>query len=84
MTAGERENNRHINKSIFPAFREIERSCFAEQFPHETVRCERALALMKSCAGDGEHACDAQKYYDALFKTGFDLPPFYEPGYWPK
>jgi len=83
FTAGERENNRHINKAIFPAFRSIEKSCLSEQFPNETVRCQGALALLKRCTSQ-DNRCAADEYYDKLSSFGFELPPFYEPGYKPR
>lgn len=82
-TADERENNRHINPEIFPAFRAIEDQCMAERFPHETVRCKQALRLMQQCTG-AEHRCSATDYYASLMDMGFDLPPLYQPGYRPR
>jgi hypothetical protein len=79
----ERENNRHVNSAIFSAFDAIENRCLQEQFPHETVRCQTALQLMKRCFGPD--SCPvAIEYYDELVAAGFKLPPFYESGYVPK
>jgi len=76
----ERENNRHINQTIYPAFRAIESECMAES--NRTVRCQRVLDLLESCWGPDP--CSAQEYYEALIAEGFQLPAFYEPGYQPK
>lgn len=81
--ADERENNRHINPAIYPAFREIENRCLKESFPHESVRCQTALKLLRDCANSSD-SCPAENYYESLAAAGFDLPPFYEPGYKPK
>lgn len=81
--ADERENNRHINPSIFEAFRGIEDRCAAEQFPNQTVRCQEAIELIRSCSAL-ELGCSANEYYDSLLRLGFHLPPFYEQGYRPK
>lgn len=84
-STGDRENNRHINKAIYPAFRSIENHCLTQTFPHETVRCQKALALMNRCTNiEYDNLCSANEYYDTLFDAGFDLPSFYESGYKPK
>ena len=80
-----RENNRHMNRDIFPVFRAIEAQCTAEMGgPTETVRCARALDVMKSCYRDAPDVCSAERYYEELERAGFDLPPFYESGYTPR
>lgn len=83
LSSDERENNEHINQAIFPAFRSIENSCLAERFPRQTVRCSSALELMLRC-GRQQDGCTAREYYEQLHRAGFDLPPFYEPGYVPR
>ena len=82
-TEDERENNRHINKAIYPAFRTVEAQCLSERFPHETVRCKGVLKLLEQCTGT-DSSCSASEYYSRLMELGFDLPPFYEPGHKPK
>ena len=82
LYGNERENNKHINPTIFPAFRAIESKCLSESFPHETVRCQKVLKLLGQCAS--EAGCTANEYYEELTRAGFTLPSFYEPGYVPK
>ena len=79
----ERENNRHINPNIYPAFRAIEQSCVKESFPNQTVRCQQVLRMMVQCHNNVDE-CSAEEYYELLNRLGFRLPPFYEPGYFPK
>lgn len=81
--ADQRENNRHLNPAIFQAFRAIESACLRETYPHETVRCVRALEYLQAC-GSAEFGCTASEMYDKYADAGFDLPPYYEPGYTPR
>lgn len=80
----ERENNRHVNREAFAAFRTIEAACLDEPIQHTTVRCERVHEAMQSCFRDPSAPCGADEYYGDLKKAGFDLPPFYEAGYIPQ
>lgn len=82
-SADELENNRHINPSIFWAFRVIEDRCAAERFPNQTVRCQEAIELIRSC-GTLEMGCSAKEHHASLLRLGFHLPPLYEQGYQPK
>ncbi len=75
------------NPAIYPAFKAVDRRCVAEQFPHETVRCQGALELSKSCDNASQqtgYECTAKEYYCTLVKLGFDMPPYWtvnpEPG----
>ena len=81
-TVDDRENNKHVNEDIFAAFRAIEQQCLEEQFPHETVRCQKVLAFFEGCLRSDW--CSAAETYDAYYTAGFDLPSFYIEGYVPK
>jgi hypothetical protein len=81
--SGGRENAKHVNPAIFQAFRRWEQRCLQERWPNETVRCRGLLSYMRSCE-HVEFGCSASDYYDHLWDIGFDLPPYYEPGYEPK
>jgi len=86
-TLNERENNRHINPDIFPAFRAIEQSCLQESSPNQTVRCPQVLRRENECHDrsiQNVEPCSAEEYYNFLTWLEFRLPPFYEPGYTPK
>jgi len=88
-TLKERDRNSHVNELIYPAFRKIEDYCQGYVFEEyvsqsELKRCEAVIEKKRRCdATDPTFTCSAEEYYDFLLNLGFDLPPFYEPGYSP-
>jgi len=82
--SGSLENNKHVNPPIFQAFCYWEGRCLAERWPYETVRCQGLLNRMDTCGRSDYGSCTTSEYYDLLWDLGFDLPPYYEPGYKPK
>lgn len=83
----ERERNSHINKSIYPTFRAIEVYCSEYVLQDrisqdELKKCKSILDKEASCS-EPNYECSAEEYYNYLKDAGFELPPFYEPGYTP-
>ncbi|HUV58823.1 MAG TPA: hypothetical protein VMW09_01775 [Desulfatiglandales bacterium] len=71
-----RENNAHINKEIYTAFREIEHNCVSQPYFDRSKRCQIVLDMLNGCI-DSPEPCSADEYYKVLKRIGFDLPSFY-------
>ena len=75
----QKDRNAAFNPAVVSAFHAVERRCFAEQWPNQTVRCQGALSEIEACAS-AQESCEAKQTYCVLEKLGFDLPSFYKPG----
>ncbi|MBW1938758.1 MAG: hypothetical protein JRI67_08365 [Deltaproteobacteria bacterium] len=74
------ENNKNINKEIYSAFRKVEQYCMSYNEVDIPKKCELVLQLCETCS-DARRECFAEDYYEALQRFGFDMPPYYKPGF---
>lgn len=75
-----RENNKNINQEIYSSFRKIEQYCMSYNAMDRPKRCELVLQLYET-ASNPRQEYFAEDYYEALQRFGFDMPPYYKPGY---
>ena len=74
--ASAKAKNELINPAIYAAFRNVEQHCITEQWPLQTVRCQKVIAHMNQCAAS-EIRCLAVDYYGELSELGFYMPALY-------
>lgn len=76
----ERENNKNINDQIYLTFLNIEQNCLSFSEMNRPKKCELMLKMEERCS-DTRRECPAEEYYETLQRLGFDLPPYYNPGF---
>ncbi len=81
--SAERNAQDNVSLAVFAAFEKIEDDCNAEEFDNQSTLCSSIYKHKKECT-QVTRRCNSLTYYDFLKSKGFELPPYYQPGYTPK